>query len=98
GIVGSFASGEFYNCFNRGHIKGRHEEVGGLIGVLFGGRFDNRSADAGTFEWSKGMMRDIERRRKIKVSELRYMFANNYNIGTVTGEDKVGGLIGAFLS
>lgn len=98
GIVGSFAFGEFYNCFNRGHIKGRHEEVGGLIGVLLGGRFADRSADAGTFEWAKGVMRDIERRRKMKARELRYGFANNYNIGTVTGEDKVGGLIGAFLS
>src|SRR5690606_35097985 len=38
GIAGSFAYGEVYNCFNRGHIKGRHENVGGLVGAVLGGQ------------------------------------------------------------
>lgn len=97
GIAGSFAFGELYNCFNRGHITGRHEEVGGLVGVLLGGRFNGQSADAGTFEWAKGVVREVEKRRQIKARELRYTLANNYNIGAVTGEDKIGGLIGAFM-
>lgn len=94
GIAGSFEYGELYNCFNRGHIEGRHEHVGGLVGVVQGGRYDRR--DVGTFEWAKGVVRMVEKRRKITARELRYTFANNYNTGTVTGEDKIGGLTGEF--
>jgi len=93
GIAGSFDFGELYNCFNRGHIEGRHEQVGGLAGIVRGGRFSR-----GDGEWAKGVVREVEKRRKVTARELRYTFANNYNTGMLTGEDKVGGLAGAFLA
>src|SRR5690606_10251402 len=93
GTVGSFAYGELYNCFNRGHIIGRHENVGGLAGDVLGGQFGSWSG-----EWAKGVVRMVEKRRKVKASALQYTFANNYKTGMVTGEDKVGGLAGSFLS
>lgn len=93
GIAGSFDFGELYNCFNRGHIEGRHEQVGGLVGVVHGGRYSRRGD-----EWAKGVVRMVEKRRKVTAKELRYTFANNYNTGMLTGEDKVGGLAGSFLS
>src|SRR5690606_4791501 len=94
GIAGSFEYGEIYNCFNRGHITGRHEEVGGLVGVFLGRRPQNVSHN---FEFAKGVVREVEKRRKLQSRELRYGFANNYNIGEITGEYKVGGLTGSFM-
>lgn len=93
GLVGSFEYGELYNCFNRGNVKGRHEEVGGLVGTLIGGQLDGQR----NFEFAKGVVREVEKRRQVKAKELEYVFANNYNTGSVTGEDKVGGLLGAFM-
>src|SRR5690606_15287079 len=93
GIAGSFGSGMLYNCFNRGDIKGRHEEVGGLVGSLVGGQFGDWKG-----EWAKGVVRMVEKRRSVVAKDLRYTFANNYNIGMITGQDRVGGLVGSFDS
>lgn len=95
GIAGSFEYGELYNCFNRGYIKARHEYVGGLVGMVLGGQFGER--DTNNWEWAKGVVRVVEKRRKVTAKELRYTFANNYNSGTVEGEYKIGGLAGSFL-
>jgi len=95
GIVGSFMWGSFYNCFNRGDVNGRHERVGGIAGALLDGSlYDLRRLEEG-YELDKGIVRDIDKRSG-RLRGTRDTFANNYNTGTISGEDMIDGIAGSF--
>src|SRR5690606_9450268 len=74
---------------------GRHERVGGIAGALLDGSlYDLRRLEEG-YELDKGIVRDIDKRSG-RLRGTRDTFANNYNTGTISGEDMIDGIAGSF--